>query len=113
MRFREKMHIYTIMRSHMRNLVKIGLLDFAVARVRTYDIIYTSKIGNLSKFCDFLIDIDYNSKTDVFRDVSLIINQCEPRRPKDASGGHSVRYPRSASKRSPLVYFKIGALKMT
>ena len=39
MRFCEKMltvHIYTIKRSYRRNLVKIGLLDFVVARVRTY-----------------------------------------------------------------------------
>ena len=39
MTFCEKMltvHIYTIMRFYMQNLVKIGLLDFAVARVRTY-----------------------------------------------------------------------------
>ena len=39
MRFWEKMltvHIYTIKRSDMRNFVKFGLLDFAVARVRTY-----------------------------------------------------------------------------
>ena len=38
MRFCEKMltvHISTIMRPNMRNLVKIGLLDFAVVRVRT------------------------------------------------------------------------------
>ena len=29
-------HIYTLTRSYMRNLVNIGLLYFAVARVRTY-----------------------------------------------------------------------------
>ena len=40
------------------------------------------KNGKIDKFCDFSSDIDYNSKTDVFRDViSLIINQCKP-------GGH-------------------------
>ena len=32
----------------------------------------------IDKFCDFSSDIDYKSKTDVFKDVSyLIINQCE------------------------------------
>ena len=63
------------------------------------------KIFKIDKFSDFSCDIDYNSRTDVFRDVmSLIINQCDPRRPKGASGGHSVRQPRSASKRSALVY---------
>ena len=31
----------------------------------------------------YLCDIDYNSRTDVFRDViSLINNQCDPRRPR-------------------------------
>ena len=39
------------------------------------------------KFGDFSCDIDYNSRTDVFRDViSLIINQCDPRRPEGAWG---------------------------
>ena len=34
------------------------------------------------KFGDFSCDIDYNSRTDVFRDViSLLINQCDPKRP--------------------------------
>ena len=42
-------------------------------------------------FGDFSSDIDYNSKTDVFRDVIYhMINQCEPRRPEGASGGHKV-----------------------
>ena len=42
-----------------------------------YDVIIThQKVKN----CDFSSDIDYNSKTDVFRDVIyLIINQCESR----------------------------------
>ena len=49
------------------------------------------KILKIDKFGDFSCDIDYNSRTDVFRDViSLIINQCDPRRPKGASGGHKV-----------------------
>ena len=49
------------------------------------------KILKIDKFGDFLCDIDYNSRTDVFRDViSLIINQCDPRRSKGASGGHKV-----------------------
>ena len=48
-------------------------------------------ILKIDKFGDFSCDIDYNSRTDVFRDViSLIINQCDPRRPKGASGGHKV-----------------------
>ena len=38
------------------------------------------------KFGDFSSDIDFNSRIDVFRDVIyLIINQCDPRRPKGAA----------------------------
>ena len=49
------------------------------------------------KFGDFSCDIDYNSRTDVFRDViSFIIDQCDPRRPKGASGGHKVSASRAA-----------------
>ena len=56
------------------------------------------KISKIDKFCDFSCDIVYyNSRTDVFRDViSLIINQCDPRRPKGASGGHFVSASRAA-----------------
>ena len=54
-------------------------------------------ILKIDKFGDFSCDIDYNSRTDVFRDViSLIINQCDPRRPKGASGGHKVSASRAA-----------------
>ena len=46
------------------------------------------KILKIDNFGDVSCDIDYNSRTGVFRDViSLIINQCDPRRPKGASGG--------------------------
>ena len=49
------------------------------------------KIFKIDKFSDFTSDIDYNSKTGVFKDViPLIINQCDPRRPAGASGGHKV-----------------------
>ena len=57
------------------------------------------KILKIDKFGDFSSDINNNSKTDIFRDaIYLIINQCDPRRPKGASGVHSVRQPHSASK---------------
>ena len=50
--------------------------------------LHSKKINN---FCHFSSDIDYNSKIDVFGDaIYLIINQCEPRCPKGASGGHKV-----------------------
>ena len=49
------------------------------------------KILKIDEFGDFSCDIDYNSRTDVFRDViSLIINQCDPRHPQGAFGGHKV-----------------------
>ena len=52
---------------------------------------YTSKILKIDKFGDFSCDIDYSSRTGVFRDVvSLIVNQCDPRLPQGASGGHIV-----------------------
>ena len=63
------------------------------------------KISKFGKFSYFSCEIHYNTKTDVFRDaISLIINQCDPRRPKGASGGHQ---PRSTSKRIALVYMNI------
>ena len=50
------------------------------------------KILKMDKFGDFSKDIDYNSRTDVFRDViSLIINQCDPRRPQGLWRTKSVR----------------------
>ena len=55
------------------------------------------KILKIDKFGAFPYDIDYNNRTDVFIDViSLIINQCDPRRPKGASGGHKVSASRAA-----------------
>ena len=39
------------------------------------------KIFKIDKFGDFSCDIDYNSRTEVFSGaISLIINQCDPRR---------------------------------
>ena len=55
------------------------------------------KILKIDKFGDFSSDIDFNTKMDIFKDViSLIINQCDPRRPKGASGGHEVSASRGA-----------------
>ena len=55
------------------------------------------KILKINKFDDFSCDIDYNIRPDIFRDViSLIINQCDPRRPKGASDGHIVSASRAA-----------------
>ena len=49
------------------------------------------KILKIDKLGDFSCDSDYSSRTDVFRDViSLRNNQCDPRRPQGASGGHKM-----------------------
>ena len=66
------------------------------------------KILKIDKFGDFSCDIDYNSRTDVFRDViSLIINQCDPWATEGSlRRTQSVRQPRTASKRSALVISK-------
>ena len=51
----------------------------------------------IDKNGDFSSDIDFNSKSETFRDViSLIINQFDPRKPKRASGGHKVSASREA-----------------
>ena len=56
------------------------------------------KILKIDQFGDFSCDIDYNSRTDVSRDaISLVIIQCDPRRPKGASGGHRVSASRAAA----------------
>ena len=68
----------------------------------THHSVMTSSLGikifKINNFGDFSCDINYNSRTDGFRDVvSLTINQCDPRRPNGASGGYNVPQPRSAS----------------
>ena len=70
-----------------------------------YDVIITHQNFKSGKFGDFSCDIEYNSRTDVFRDViSLIINQCDPRRPKGASGGHEVSASRAAQASEARLY---------
>ena len=54
------------------------------------------KILKIDKFGDLSCDIDYNSRTDVFGVISLIINQCDPRRPMGASSGHRMSACRAA-----------------
>ena len=47
-----------------------------------YNVIITHQNFKIDKFGNFSCDIDYNSRTDVFRDVIyLIINQSDLRRP--------------------------------
>ena len=63
------------------------------------------KILKIDIFGDFSCDIDYSIMTDIFRDVlSLIINQCDPRRPKGASGGHKVSASRAAHSSEARLY---------
>ena len=52
-------------------------------------------ILKIDKFRDFSCDIDYNSWTDVFRDV---------RRPKGPSGGHKVSATRVAQASEARLY---------
>ena len=76
----------------------------------THHFVMTSSLRiknfKIDKFGDFSSEIGFNTKMDIFRDViSLIINQCR----LQATEGilrptRSVRQPRSASKRSALVY---------
>ena len=66
----------------------------------THHFVMTSSllIKNLKidKFGEFSIDLDFKTEMDIFRDdISLIINQCDPRRPKGASGGHEVSASRA------------------
>ena len=67
----------------------------------THHFVMTSSLRiknfKIDKFGDFSSEIDFNTKMDIFRDViPLIINQCDPRRPKGASGGHKVSASRAA-----------------
>ena len=67
------------------------------------------KILKIDKFGDFSSDIDFKTKMDKFRDeISLTINQFHPQATKGSlRWTRSVRQPRSASKRSALVYINI------
>ena len=52
--------------------------------------------------------MDFNTKIDLFRDViSLIIKQCDPRRPKGASGGHFVSTSCAAKASEARLYIDI------
>ena len=59
----------------------------------------------INKIGDFLSDIDFNTTMDIFIDaISLIINQCDLRRPKGASGGHKVSASRAAQASEARLY---------
>ena len=60
----------------------------------------------IDKFGDFSSEIDFNIKMDLFRDdISFIINQCDPRRPNGASGGHKVSASRAAQASEARLYY--------
>ena len=63
------------------------------------------KILKIDKFVDFSCDIDYNSRTDVFRDViTLIINQWSPQVPKGRLlRTQSVRQQHNQAKRACII----------
>ena len=63
------------------------------------------KILKIDKFGVFSSDIDFKTKMDIFIDaISLIINQCDLRRPKGASGGHEVSASRTAQASEARLY---------
>ena len=75
----------------------------------THHFVMTSSLRiknfKIDKFGDFSSGIDYKSRTDIFRDaISLIINQCDLRRPKGASGGHKVSASRAAQASEACLY---------
>ena len=74
-----------------------------------YDVIITHQNFKIYKFGDFSSDFDLKTKMDIFRDdISLIINQCYLQATEGSfRRTRSVRQPRSASKRSALVYLYI------
>ena len=67
------------------------------------------KILKIDKFGVFSSDINFKTKMDIFRDdISLIINQCNLQATEGSiRRTRSVRQPRSASKRSALVYYNM------
>ena len=67
------------------------------------------KILEIDKFGVFSSDIDFKTKMDIFSDdISLIFNQCHLQATEGSlRRTRSVRQPRSASKRSALVYIYI------
>ena len=78
-------------------------------KMMTHHFVMTSSLHiksfKIEKFGDFSSDIGYNSRTDIFRDaISLIMNKCNPRRPKEASGGHKVSASRAAQASEARLY---------
>ena len=78
----------------------------------THHFVMTSSLRiknfKIDKFGDFSSEIDFNTKMDLFREViSLIINQCDPRRPKGAYGGHEVFASRAAQASEARLYIYI------
>ena len=80
----------------------------------TCDITSIIKSWKFDNFSDFSSDIVYNIKTDIFRDVIyLIINQCEPRGPKDASGEHKVSASAAAEASEERLFYFIHVMSIS
>ena len=82
----------------------------------TYHSVITSSLRikhlETDKFDDFSSDIDYNSKRHIFRDaISLIINHCELRHPKGASGGNKVSASPAGQASEACLYIYIRVLQ--
>ena len=64
----------------------------------------------IDKFGNFSSDIYFNNKKDVFSDFYHIINQCEPRRTKGASGGYKVSTSRQAQASKARLFIQLTLL---
>ena len=78
----------------------------------THHFVMTSSLRiknfKIDKFGDFSSQIDFITTMVIFRDfISLIINQCEHRRPKRASVGHKVSASRAAQASEARLYLYI------
>ena len=83
-------------------------------KMMTHHFVMTSSLRiknfKIHKFGDFSIEIGLNTKMDIFRDViSLIINQCDPRRLKGASGRHKVSASSAAQASEARLYIYMRA----
>ena len=79
-----------------------------------YDVIITHQNFKIDKFGDFSSDIDFKTKTDLFRDYfSLIINHCYLQAIEGSlRRTQSVRQPRSASKRINANYIRLKTITL-
>ena len=87
------------------------MMQLSSQKMMTHHFVMTSSLRiknfKIDKFGDFWINIDYNSRTDIFRDaISLIITNVTQATEGSLRWTQSARQPRSASKRIALVLLK-------